>query len=192
VTYFLDWFHFGSLRISGVRSHESDVARADDLEFGRVQPGEYVFGVVKRIGGRPDRWRHNYPRIPRWLVQPAKYGLLPADSLRCRGGLQFLGVRGAGRLLFGSQTVGNRRARLGSALGGAGFSGFHAGDRGQHWYAGPNFSYHRIVEHSVGFNYYLYGHNAKLQTAYSYLTGDTFSDKGFAANRVWIQAQVMF
>lgn len=60
------------------------------------------------------------------------------------------------------------------------------------WYAGPNFPYHRITEHSVGFNYYLYGHNTKIQTAYSYLTGNTFSDKGFAANRVWIQAQVMF
>jgi len=60
------------------------------------------------------------------------------------------------------------------------------------WYAGPNFDYHRIVEHSIGLNYYLHGNNAKLQTAYSYLTGNTFANKGFAASRVWIQAQVMF
>jgi Phosphate-selective porin O and P len=60
------------------------------------------------------------------------------------------------------------------------------------WYSGPNFAFHRVDEHSVGFNYYLYGHNAKLQSAYSYLTGNTFSAKGFAANRVWIQAQIMF
>lgn len=60
------------------------------------------------------------------------------------------------------------------------------------WYSGPNFPYHRIVEHSFGLNYYLHGNNAKLQTAYSYLTGNTFADRGFAASRVWIQAQVMF
>jgi Phosphate-selective porin O and P len=60
------------------------------------------------------------------------------------------------------------------------------------WYSGPNFAFHRVDEHSVGFNYYLYGHNAKIQTAYSYMTGNTFDAKGFAANRVWIQGQIMF
>jgi len=60
------------------------------------------------------------------------------------------------------------------------------------WYSGPNFAFHRVDEHSVGFNYYVYGHNAKLQTAYSYITGNTFDAKGFTANRVWIQAQIMF
>ena len=60
------------------------------------------------------------------------------------------------------------------------------------WYSGPNFAFHRVDEHSVGFNYYLYGHNAKVQTAYSYMTGNTFDAKGFAANRVWILAQIMF
>jgi hypothetical protein len=60
------------------------------------------------------------------------------------------------------------------------------------WYSGPNFAFHRVDEHSVGFNYYLYGHNAKVQTAYSYMTGNTFDAKGFTANRVWIQAQIMF
>jgi hypothetical protein len=60
------------------------------------------------------------------------------------------------------------------------------------WYSGPNFAFHRVDEHSVGFNYYLYGHNAKIQTAYSYMTGNTFDAKGFAANRIWIQAQIMF
>ena len=83
--------------------------------------------------------------------------------------------------------------RISGVLWGASdFLGFTPGSDVNTWYAGPNFPYHRIVEHSVGFNYYLYGHNAKIQTAYSYLTGNTFSDKGFAANRVWIQAQVMF
>lgn len=60
------------------------------------------------------------------------------------------------------------------------------------WYSGPNFAFHRVDEHSVGFNYYLYGHNAKVQTAYSYMTGNTFDAKGFTANRIWIQAQIMF
>ncbi len=83
--------------------------------------------------------------------------------------------------------------RISGVLWGApDFLGFTPGTEVNTWYAGPNFPYHRIVEHSVGLNYYLYGHNAKIQTAYSYLTGNTFSDKGFAANRVWIQAQVMF
>jgi len=84
-------------------------------------------------------------------------------------------------------------ARISGVLWGASdFLGFTPGTEVNTWYAGPNFPYHRIVEHSVGLNYYLYGHNAKIQTAYSYLTGNTFLDKGFAANRVWIQAQVMF
>jgi Phosphate-selective porin O and P len=60
------------------------------------------------------------------------------------------------------------------------------------WYSGPNFAFHRVDEHSVGFNYYLYGHSAKIQTAYSYMTGNTFDAKGFTAHRVWIQAQIMF
>jgi hypothetical protein len=84
-------------------------------------------------------------------------------------------------------------ARISGVLWGApDFLGVTPGYDVNTWYSGPNFPYHRIVEHSVGLNYYLYGHNAKLQTAYSYLTGDTFSDQGFAASRVWIQAQVMF
>jgi len=72
------------------------------------------------------------------------------------------------------------------------FTGVTPGDDTNTWYSGPNFPFHRVTEHSFGFNYYLYGHHAKLQTAYSYLSGNTFSDKGFAANRIWIQAQVMF
>jgi hypothetical protein len=83
--------------------------------------------------------------------------------------------------------------RISGVLWGApDFLGFTPGSEVNTWYSGPNFPYHRIVEHSVGLNYYLYGHNAKLQTAYSYLTGNTFANQGFAANRVWIQAQVMF
>lgn len=83
--------------------------------------------------------------------------------------------------------------RISGVLWGApDFVAFTPGSEVNTWYSGPNFSFHRVVEHSVGLNYYLYGHSAKLQTAYSYLTGNTFTGKGFAANRVWIQAQVMF
>jgi hypothetical protein len=63
------------------------------------------------------------------------------------------------------------------------------------WFSGPtNFSYHRITEYSVGLNFYLYGHNLKMQTAYSYLAGSAFTPtgSGFGANRLWIQTQLMF
>ena len=60
------------------------------------------------------------------------------------------------------------------------------------WYVGPGFPYHRVAEDSAGFNYYLHGHNAKIQMSYSYLHGNTFADKSFAANRVWVQTQIMF
>lgn len=60
------------------------------------------------------------------------------------------------------------------------------------WFAGPGFSYHRVAEDSVGMNYYLHGHNAKLQVEYSYLHGNNFADKSFSANRVWVQTQIAF
>lgn len=60
------------------------------------------------------------------------------------------------------------------------------------WYSGPNFPYHNVTEHSIGLNYYLYGHHAKLQMSYSYLTGNTFTHTTFDANRIWIQSQIMF
>jgi hypothetical protein len=60
------------------------------------------------------------------------------------------------------------------------------------WYSGPNFPYHNITEHSLGVNYYLHGHHAKIQVAYSYLTGNTFTHARFGGNRVWIQPQLMF
>jgi hypothetical protein len=60
------------------------------------------------------------------------------------------------------------------------------------WFTGPSFSYHRVDENSAGLNYYIHGHNAKVQFEYSYLRGNTFSDKPFSANRVWIQTQIMF
>jgi hypothetical protein len=61
------------------------------------------------------------------------------------------------------------------------------------WFSGPgDFSYHSVTEYSVGLNYYLYGHNAKIQAAYSYLAGQSFNDAGFGANRVWLQSQIMF
>ncbi|MBW4028511.1 MAG: hypothetical protein HIU93_14120 [Acidobacteria bacterium] len=60
------------------------------------------------------------------------------------------------------------------------------------WYVGPGFPYHRIGEDSAGLNYYLHGHNAKVQMSYSYLHGNTFTGRTFAASRVWIQTQIMF
>lgn len=60
------------------------------------------------------------------------------------------------------------------------------------WFVGPGFSYHRVQEDSGGLNYYVHGHNAKVQMEYSYLHGNTFSDRSFSANRVWIQTQIMF
>ena len=45
---------------------------------------------------------------------------------------------------------------------------------------------------SCGLNYYVHGHNAKIQMEYSYLHGNTFADKSFSANRVWTQIQIMF
>lgn len=62
-----------------------------------------------------------------------------------------------------------------------------------YWFSGPDlFSYHRITEYSGGINYYMYGHNAKIQLEYSYLAGSDFGDHGFGANRVWLQSQVQF
>ena len=60
------------------------------------------------------------------------------------------------------------------------------------WYSGPNFPYHRINENSLGINYYMHGHHAKLQVAYSYLHGNTFTGSKFGGNRVQAQTQLMF
>ncbi|MGB6977896.1 MAG: hypothetical protein WBD66_01730 [Candidatus Acidiferrales bacterium] len=60
------------------------------------------------------------------------------------------------------------------------------------YFAGPDFPYHRTTEHTVGVNYYLHGHNAKVQAAYTYQNGNTFTAAKFSANRVWIQTQLMF
>jgi hypothetical protein len=62
------------------------------------------------------------------------------------------------------------------------------------WFDGPtNFSYQRMTEFSAGLNLYLHKHNAKIQTAYSYLAGEGFApNSGFGANRLWVQAQLMF
>jgi hypothetical protein len=62
-----------------------------------------------------------------------------------------------------------------------------------YWFSGPDtFSYNRITEYSVGVNYYLYGHNAKVEAEYSYLAGKDFNSNGFGANRLWIQSQLQF
>ncbi len=60
------------------------------------------------------------------------------------------------------------------------------------WFVGPGFPYHRVAEDSIGLNYYLHGHNAKLQADYSYVHGNTFTDQNFSANRIRIQTQLMF
>ena len=61
------------------------------------------------------------------------------------------------------------------------------------WYAGPdNFGWRHITEYTADLNYYLHGHNAKAQLAYSYLHGDTFSNEPFSANRVILQTQLAF
>ena len=60
------------------------------------------------------------------------------------------------------------------------------------WFAGPTFPYKTVQEDSFGMNYYFRGHHAKMQAAYSYLHGDTFSHASYAANRIWLQTQLMF
>ena len=47
-------------------------------------------------------------------------------------------------------------------------------------------------EYTGGFNYYLYGHNVKLQVDYSFLDGDPFSAKSTSASRFRVQTQVLF
>jgi len=67
------------------------------------------------------------------------------------------------------------------------------GGNQNNWFSGPtNFPYHRITEYTAGLNYYLFGHNAKIQADYSYLAGSGFDDHGFGANRLEIQTQLMF
>lgn len=62
-----------------------------------------------------------------------------------------------------------------------------------YWFSGPDtFPYHRITEYSVGLNYYLFNHNAKIEAEYSYLAGSDFHTNGFGANRLWIQSQIQF
>ncbi len=60
------------------------------------------------------------------------------------------------------------------------------------WFVGPGFPYHRVAENSIGLNYYMYGHHAKIQADYSYLDGNTFTDKSFGASRIRIQTQLQF
>jgi hypothetical protein len=61
------------------------------------------------------------------------------------------------------------------------------------WYAGPdNFGYRHITEYTADLNYYLRGHRAKAQLAYSYIRGSNFSNETFGANRVVLQTQLAF
>ena len=69
---------------------------------------------------------------------------------------------------------------------------FAATGSGNTWFAGPSFPYKTMQEDSFGFNYYFHGHNAKVQAAYSYLHGHDFSFVNYAANRIWLQSQLMF
>ena len=67
------------------------------------------------------------------------------------------------------------------------------GGKANTWYAGPgNFSYEQLTEYTLGFNYYLAGHRAKLQFAYSYLDGEGFDGGSFEANRLLTQVQLAF
>jgi hypothetical protein len=67
------------------------------------------------------------------------------------------------------------------------------GGNENNWFSGPgNFPYHRMTEYTAGLNYYLYGHNAKVQADYSYLAGSGFDNHAFGANRLEIQTQLMF
>jgi hypothetical protein len=66
-------------------------------------------------------------------------------------------------------------------------------DSDTQWYAGPdNFGYRHITEYTADMNYYLHGHNAKLQLQYSYLRGSTFDNETFSANRFIVQSQLAF
>jgi hypothetical protein len=61
------------------------------------------------------------------------------------------------------------------------------------WYAGPdNFGYRRDTELTAGLNYYLHGHNAKVQLAYTHFLAESFLDKSFGANRFILQTQLEF
>ncbi|ARN80444.1 hypothetical protein [Methylocystis bryophila] len=75
------------------------------------------------------------------------------------------------------------------------------------WWAGPgNFSYKNLTEYTGGLNYYLHGHNAKVQLAYSYIKGNENENaffyppfswlktvgKPFNAQRLILQSQLAF
>ncbi len=49
-----------------------------------------------------------------------------------------------------------------------------------------------VREYMGGFNYYLYGHNVKLQVDYSFLDGDPFVGKSTSADRFRVQTQILF
>ena len=49
-----------------------------------------------------------------------------------------------------------------------------------------------VREYTTGINYYLYGHNVKLQIDYSFLDGDPFVGKSTSDNRFRVQTQVLF
>lgn len=48
------------------------------------------------------------------------------------------------------------------------------------------------LEYTGGLNAYLFGHGAKLQTDYSYVTNDLFSGVGIGAHRWRVQTQILF
>jgi hypothetical protein len=49
-----------------------------------------------------------------------------------------------------------------------------------------------VREYMSGVNYYLYGHNVKLQVDYSYLDGDPFIGRSTSDHRFRVQTQVLF
>ncbi|MCZ6623542.1 MAG: porin [Deltaproteobacteria bacterium] len=48
------------------------------------------------------------------------------------------------------------------------------------------------TEYTLGFNYYLYGHNVKLQTDYSFLDRDPFTGSRRGDHRFRVQTQILF
>jgi hypothetical protein len=49
-----------------------------------------------------------------------------------------------------------------------------------------------VTEYTIGLNYYLYGHNAKIQMDYSFLDNDRFTGTSLSNHQVRVQTQILF
>ena len=56
----------------------------------------------------------------------------------------------------------------------------------------PSTFYKKTTEYMLGLNYYLYGHNLKVQLDYSFLNQDPFVGSNRSNNRVRLQTQLLF